>query len=279
MADTLRRQIPFTVLEDAVLLDPELTQEALLVYWSLCHHADKSGESCFPSLTTLCRKSRCGRASVVKAIEMLIRHGYVTKETQFNPKRPKQHLSNLYTIVLRGSSQENGGSSPGYLGGSSQEARYLDPSSYPDPNNHTEPATGVKSAPIVTLVAVTDKTEYPAVFETFWAVYPRKVGKKKAARCHEKALKDGASVADLLAAAKHYAAECKRQATSSKFIKHGSTFLGQYDPWREYVDRCPDEQEDSGVRICPHCGRPQEHTGVDCMFCHKPLREAVLAAG
>jgi hypothetical protein len=33
------------------------------------------------------------------------------------------------------------------------------------------------------------------------------------------------------------------------------------------------------VRICPHCGKEQEHTGADCLYCYKPLNAKVAANG
>jgi len=35
-----------------------------------------------------------------------------------------------------------------------------------------------------------------------------------------------------------------------------------------------DEGRSALLRVCPHCGKKQEHTGVDCLFCQKPLQEA-----
>jgi hypothetical protein len=35
-----------------------------------------------------------------------------------------------------------------------------------------------------------------------------------------------------------------------------------------------EERRLSLIRVCPHCGKKQEHTGADCLYCQAPLAEA-----
>lgn len=60
-------------------------------------------------------------------------------------------------------------------------------------------------------------------FTEFWNHYPRKAGKKAAERAFAKAVKEGASPADLIAGAMRYAAE--REGQDPRFTKHPATWL------------------------------------------------------
>jgi hypothetical protein len=64
-----------------------------------------------------------------------------------------------------------------------------------------------------------------AHFDAFWAVYPRKVGKKEAQRAWAKAIKDGATADELLAGVRRYAAE--RAGQDPTYTKHPATWLNK----------------------------------------------------
>lgn len=76
---------------------------------------------------------------------------------------------------------------------------------------------------------------YTPDFEQFWLVYPRKVGKGEAYKKYKARLNDGFSEAELLEAATNYAAQCKRDRTEEKYIKHGKTFLSENTPFLDYI--------------------------------------------
>ncbi len=76
---------------------------------------------------------------------------------------------------------------------------------------------------------------YTPDFEKFWLAYPRKVGKGEAYKKYKARLNDGFSEAELLEAAKNYAAQCKRDRTEEKYIKHGKTFLSENTPFLDYI--------------------------------------------
>lgn len=83
---------------------------------------------------------------------------------------------------------------------------------------------------------------YSPDFLTAWASYPRKTEKLAAYKAWSATLKrkpmDGepaATVDALLAAVKHYAAECRASGTELKFVKHGATFFGPSEPWRDHL--------------------------------------------
>lgn len=92
---------------------------------------------------------------------------------------------------------------------------------------------------------------YDAHFEKFWAVYPQKVEKQRAYRCWKIRIREGLSegltteglVRDLVDAAKNYAAECQRQGTQQRYIKHAATFLGPDKPYLDWIKAPQDGQE------------------------------------
>jgi hypothetical protein len=76
-------------------------------------------------------------------------------------------------------------------------------------------------------------------FARFYAVYPRKIGRKAAERAWGKALKDGADPAVLVAAAQRFAAV--RAGQDPKFTPHPATWLNQ--------GRWEDEPEQPHLRV------------------------------
>ncbi|GAJ19962.1 unnamed protein product, partial [marine sediment metagenome] len=93
-----RKRPPFTIIENAIIEDPNISKHGIIVYLVLCKHADKDGHDCFPSLRSIQKEARTARASVVEAIDELVKEGYITKTQRKNPDNPKVFTSNLYTI-------------------------------------------------------------------------------------------------------------------------------------------------------------------------------------
>ena len=77
--------------------------------------------------------------------------------------------------------------------------------------------------------------KYGKEFEEFWAFYPRKADKGACFKKYKARIKDGYSPDELLTAAKNYKAQCDRDHTDQKYIKHGKTFLGESLPFTEYI--------------------------------------------
>lgn len=79
------------------------------------------------------------------------------------------------------------------------------------------------------------RAEYPEGFNAFWEAYPRKQDKGAAYEKYKARLNDGYSPDELLTAAQAYAAECVRNHTEAKYIKHAKTFLGPSTPFTDYI--------------------------------------------
>lgn len=95
MADEIKRErLPFTIIEDSIIEDLDISKHGLLVYLVLCKHADQNGK-CFPSIGTVAKFCRCAKSSAQEGIAELIKKGYIEKKVKFEKKRQS---SNLYTI-------------------------------------------------------------------------------------------------------------------------------------------------------------------------------------
>ena len=77
--------------------------------------------------------------------------------------------------------------------------------------------------------------KYICSFDTFWKVYPRKQDKGQAYKCYLARLNDGYTEDQLLTACKNYAAECEKNRTEQRYIKHGATFLSLNEPFLDYL--------------------------------------------
>lgn len=78
---------------------------------------------------------------------------------------------------------------------------------------------------------------YTIEFEELWKEYPRKVDKAQAYKKYKARLEDGYLHEQLIAAVRNYAAQCRRDRTEEKYIKHGKTFLGESTPFLDYLPK------------------------------------------
>jgi len=67
----------------------------------------------------------------------------------------------------------------------------------------------------------------PDNFNDWYSQYPRKIGKKAAEKAFAKAIKDGVTIDQLNQGVEAYNQEISDAGTSTKFIKHPSTWLNQ----------------------------------------------------
>ena len=84
--------------------------------------------------------------------------------------------------------------------------------------------------------------EYPDHFNEFWSAYPRKKDKGMAYKAYMARIRSGYKPEDLIAAAKAYAAECRRNHTATDYIKHPKTFVGPSEPFVEYIPKHTDTE-------------------------------------
>lgn len=92
------RKWHFTIIENKVFEDERLSGQELLVYWTLCYHADRHDGKCFPSIQRIRKEARCSKRAVVNSLNHLIELEYIKKEKRKSPDG-KQFLNNRYTIL------------------------------------------------------------------------------------------------------------------------------------------------------------------------------------
>ena len=80
-----------------------------------------------------------------------------------------------------------------------------------------------------------------AEFEEFWNIYPLQIEKRAALREWTARIEEGASPADLIAAAEHYADWCAATDKPAEMTKYPKYFLGPDRPFEDFVDGNPGE--------------------------------------
>lgn len=78
------------------------------------------------------------------------------------------------------------------------------------------------------------KKELDDRFEKLWNLYPRKVGKQKARKYYERAVKNGTSDEVIRKGIESYNREIQVQGTQTNFIQHGATWFGNAGWENEY---------------------------------------------
>ena len=68
--------------------------------------------------------------------------------------------------------------------------------------------------------------------------------KAVARKAYDARLRDGWSPDELYAAAKEYAALCRKEKREQRYIKHGSVFFGISTPFADYLPLASPEEED-----------------------------------
>ncbi len=233
MADKIKRERPpFTILEDAILEDQRIRKHGLLVYWILCRYADNKAQ-CFPSIRKIAKEARLSPSTVWAAIEGLVTNGYIEKQTRSIPTK-KEKTSNLYTILYTCSHTEHR-VSPGE-----------------HPCSHTDKELYLSELDLLNKSNVHSKnrvTEYPNSFQSFWAAYPRKEGKKAAFRCWNTKTKQGVQEETLIHAAKNFAKAMSGR--EKQFVKLASSFLGPNEHWADFADDIPEAYREANKKLDP----------------------------
>lgn len=88
--------------------------------------------------------------------------------------------------------------------------------------------------------------KYTCAFDDFWKNYPRKVDKGNAYKKFQARLNEGYAERELITACENYAAECKRNKTEARFIKHASTFLSSTRPFLDYLPKKGESDDADG---------------------------------
>ena len=132
----------------------ELKPRARLVLQVLVLHCNKEGE-CFPSIKTIAAKCGYGVSTVKRALDELVKAGYIVKQARFDERKNGGQTSNLYTLCsdLLCPDEDD----------SSDESPAVQPESAPaDACNAPDPTPGEQSATLPTA----DSYSFADGFET-----------------------------------------------------------------------------------------------------------------
>ena len=111
------------------------------------------------------------------------------------------------------------------------------------PDNPTPTKSVTSTTKKATKNATTEQGRYSKVFEDWWSVYPRKIGKGEAYKKYNARLKDGWSPEELYEAAKNYRDDIQRTHTDQCYVKHPKTFLSDTTPFTDFIKKDIKEDE------------------------------------
>jgi hypothetical protein len=203
---------------DNIIFDMGLSKHALVVFFYLCRRAGDTN-TCWPSLKTISKATKCSRGVVIQALKDLVKAKLVEPEKRRNEEGDQD--SNSYTLFNPeiGSAlgdypihQENHGSAPGDHG-SARGGQEEDSLEERTPKKKT---TTPSVSPI------------DAAFEAFWEKYPRKVGKEKARQAWGKVAQSPLEVAVIM---DHLEAQLQAPAGNTLTPVNGKQFIPHPSSW------------------------------------------------
>lgn len=157
---------------------------AKLLLVALADRSDKETGQCWPSIARLCEDTEMSKASVTRRLFFLEQKGFIQR-TQ------RDQQSTLYTLSL------------------TETTLSL---------TETPPCLSQRHKPISNNLS----ENQDIMFEDFWQVYPKKVGKGQARIAFRSAIKK-ATKDELISSAQAFAQQ--HAATDKQFVPHASTWL------------------------------------------------------
>lgn len=222
-------QEPFECVPHWLLMDPNLTANALRVYLVLRKHRDYQTTECHPGRKKIAELASMSIKSVDRAVALLQDMGAIT----VTPRRREDGspTSNLYHVHW-----EQGGGVKN------------------DPTLATETTLGVatetthEQRPIFNEDPMNEvKTPSTTHFDEFWKAYPRKKDKGHARKAWDKAVKTTNS-AVIVAAAVQFRQWCDQEENEARFIPYPATWLNG-ERWLDERDPVPPTRLDGWVSL------------------------------
>ena len=237
MTHNINTDLRFSIIPEWVL-DADISDRAIRIYSILARYADNETLQAFPSRETLANRAFCNAKAVTKAIDELVTIGAVIKQHR---KQGESFQSNLYTL------------------------RRVGPNLTPPRVSSDRGVGSDLTPPRVSDDLLTRTTELEPSndihqqFNSFWYIYPRKLGKGEAKGAFEKAVtKFGADV--VLEGVKRFAADPNLPAP--QFVPRAATWLNQ-ERWDDEPYSAVDPASIPGVSRgvaakSPYVGGPRE---------------------
>ena len=199
----------------ADLFDLRVSGSAILVFTALATFAGKD-RIVWPSLKTIGKMVGMKERSVRRLLGDLEAAGVVTRVARYD--RDGRQLSNVYRLDILRSHLANRGDSGVPPGGDSRVPLTVPVGTEPLPPGAD--ARGSEGE------GEDGGEDGPSEFEQWYEHYPKRVSRGPAEEAFEKARAGGASLEELIAGAKRYAAQAACRG-SPRFVKYPATWLNQ----------------------------------------------------
>ena len=207
----------FAAVPKRAVKDHRLGNAAFRVLAAIASYADQDGQ-CFPSLRRIGEDLGCGRSAVHKQVKILISQGYVARQRTRRPNGSDS--SNHYQILYPVAEMDSKKRQPHVDRCSPQVNGVFTPEVNPSNTPSTTPSNNILPMPL-------PKGKSPSLanlFQLFWLVYPRKVGKGDAEKAFMAAIKENPSDA-IIAGTRRYGDQVRRDDTPMKFVKYPAGWL------------------------------------------------------
>ncbi len=211
------RRLPFTCVDNRIFKDEQITVQQLAVYVVLCYHADSINESCYPSYSTIAREAKISRRAVMRAIDALIKAGYIKKQGRKLDGTNSQ-TSNLYTITSEVVTHSHQVVSDSHQGGDTVSLGVVT-DSHPNKNH-------------------LNKNQLTKLFKDFYSLYPKKVSKDNASKAFLKLKPDNEFLKvmiDAIEKQKTWREEARRSGLFVPEWPYPATWLNQ-KRWEDEID-------------------------------------------
>lgn len=236
---------PFIKLYFSLWDDKRLTSNEKLVLISLLRHYNTEKRRAWPSLNTIAEECVCSRVVVWQTLKTLETKGFIKcektagKVTQYELTFDGIPIQN-FNGYTHSESEPVSNIPIQNLNGGYSESERVPIQNLNTTHSESEPELYLRTRSIRTKSIELEKPQnsrgdFTDDFEEFWRAYPKPKNPDKTPtrKKYEALRKKGVSGEDLLKAARGYARST--QGTDPRYIKHGATFLGPQEPWRDYL--------------------------------------------
>jgi len=229
----------------------DLPTSEKMVLLVIADHADDSGMNSWPSMATIARKASVSPRQAQRLVKSLSEAGWLSVEEQAGGTREMRddRRPNRYTIRLSGATSVT---SRDDLRGDTEGPR----GDAHDANGVTPmtPKPSIEPSLIEPPLKTNHQNDAIEMFELFWNIYPRRVGKAAAEKAFRKAL-TVTDVVSILEGARRYAEDPNRDP---EFTAHPTTWLnaGRWDD-----EPMPSRGRQSGTRAFLEASEALSGTG------------------
>lgn len=231
---------PFEMVPHWILFHPELSALAIRLYLALRRHADAKGD-CFPSRQKLARLLGVSVPTLDRARQQLVSVGAI--EMRQRRAADDRWLTSMYRVHWHPRNEifhaprnetfhacnETDALTKTHLSTKPKDQEIHLPAADPEgmpsdaPRSTTAEVTVRGEGQVAGTGGKPRRIAYSAIFEDFWRVYPRKVGKRAARDAFTEAARD-TDPRLIVEAAKRFAADPNRE---QQFTPHPTTWLRQ----------------------------------------------------